>query len=80
MIITPIDNKIVENTAGKYLERENPQPQIHPETNSTLNNKKSIDRKNKSNSPNAKLSIEKLIAVNRNIKVMNAGKNLNLNE
>jgi hypothetical protein len=66
--------------AGKYLERENPQPQIHPEMNNNLNNKKSIDRKNVSNSPGAKLSIKKPIPVNNNIKVMNEGKNLNLNE
>jgi hypothetical protein len=67
-------------TAGKYLERENPQPQIHPETNNTLNNRKSIDKKNESNSPHAKLSIIKPSPVNRSIKVMNDGKNLNLNE
>jgi hypothetical protein len=71
---------MVENTAGKYLERENPQPQIHPEMNNTLNNRKSIDRKNESNSPTAKLSIKKLIPANRSIRVMNAGTNLNLNE
>jgi hypothetical protein len=78
MILT--DNKIVENIAGKYLERENPHPHIHPKMNNALNNRKSIDKKNESNSPNAKLSIKKPIPVNNNIKVMNEGKNLNLNE
>jgi hypothetical protein len=66
--------------AGKYLERENPQPQIHPEINKNLNNRKSINRKNESNSPDAKLSIKKLITANNNIRVMKEGRNLNRNE
>jgi hypothetical protein len=66
--------------AGKYRDRENPQPQIHPDRNNILNNKKSIDRKNESNSPNAKLSRRTLMAANNSINVINDGKNRNRNE
>jgi hypothetical protein len=79
-MMTPTDNNKVESMAGKYLERENPHPHTHPETNNSLNNRKSIDKKNESNSPNAKLSRTKLIPANNSIKVMNEGKNLNRNE
>jgi hypothetical protein len=78
--MTPTDNNNVENMAGKYLERENPHPHIHPEMNNNRNNRKSIDKKNESNSPNAKLSSAKLIAANINTMRMNEGKNLNLKE
>jgi hypothetical protein len=80
VIITPVDNNMVEKTAGKYLEREKPHPHIQPEINNIRNNRKSIDRKNVSNSPTAKLSIKKLIPANRSIRLTNEGKNLNLNE
>jgi hypothetical protein len=78
--MTPVDNNTVENIAGKYLNLKNPQPQSHPAMNNILNNRKSIDRKNKSNSPNAKLSIKKPAPVTSSIKTMNKGKNLNRNE
>jgi hypothetical protein len=78
--MTPADNSIVENMAGKYLERENPHPHIHPERNKGMNNRKSTDKKNESNSPNAKLSSTKLIMANINAKSPNEDKNLNLNE
>jgi hypothetical protein len=71
---------MVEKRAGKYLERENPHPHIHPEINNIRNNRKSIDRKNESNSPTAKLSIKKLTPANNSIKTTKAGKNLNRNE
>jgi hypothetical protein len=79
-MMMPADNNRVESTAGKYLERENPQPQTHPTMNNTLNKRKSINRKNESNSPKAKLSRKKPIPANSKINVMNEGKNLNLNE
>jgi hypothetical protein len=78
--MTPTDNNNVESIAGKYFERENPHPHIHPEMNNSLNNRKSIDRKNESNSPNAKLSSAKLIMANIKTMTPNDGKNLNLNE
>jgi hypothetical protein len=78
--MTTTDNKSVENIAGKYLARENPHPHIHPEMNNNRNNRKSINRKNESNSPNAKLSRTRLIPVNNKTKMINEGKNLNLNE
>jgi hypothetical protein len=80
VMISPADNSMVENIAGKYLVRKNPQPQNHPVMNNTLNNRKSIDRKKESNSPSAKLSIKKLIPTNNNTNAMNEGKNRNLNE
>jgi hypothetical protein len=78
--MTPADNNRTESITGKYLERENPQPQTHPERNKNLNSRKSIDRKNESNSPRAKLSIKKPIPANNNIKMMKEGKNRNRNE
>jgi hypothetical protein len=78
--MTPTDNSAVENMAGKYLDRENPHPHIHPERNNSLNSRKSIEKKNESNSPKAKLSSAKLIAANINTMPTNEGKNRNLNE
>jgi hypothetical protein len=80
VIITPADNSEAESMAGKYLERENPQPQTHPNRNNVLNNRKSIDRKNKSNSPGAKLSRRIPSPANSIIKTRKDGRNLNLNE
>jgi hypothetical protein len=80
VIITPVAINKVETIAGKYLDLENPHPQIHPNRNNVLNNIKSTDRKKVSNSPKAMLSRKKLMPENRKIKTINAGKNLNLNE
>jgi hypothetical protein len=80
VIITPADRSEAESIAGKYLERENPHPQTHPNRNSVLNRRKSIERKNKSNSPEAKLSIRKPSPANSIIKAMNEDRNLNRNE
>jgi hypothetical protein len=80
VIMMPADNNRADSTAGKYLERENPQPQTHPAINSTLNKRKSINRKNESNSPGAKLSRKKPPAANNSIRMAKEGRNLNLNE
>ncbi|MDR3244911.1 MAG: hypothetical protein LBT50_00580 [Prevotellaceae bacterium] len=80
MIITPVAINKVEIIAGKYFDLENPHPQIHPNINNVLNNRKSTDRKNESNSPMAMLSKQRLMPENRKIKTINDGKNLNRNE
>jgi hypothetical protein len=80
VIITPIVRSKLEKRAGKYLDRENPHPQIHPDKNSTLNSIKSMEKKNESNSPSAKLSRKRPIPEKNNSNARNRGRNLNLSE